>query len=463
MTRRITYFNELASSLFAIEDEQNRMIEDSAIAQSILGTATQFSGFDCTPNSPADLTVLVEGGTVFKMLETNTTAYGTAPTQLPIDTNLILKSGTTTDTTELTITPPGTPGNSRNDVVQISLVEIDGDPESVPFWNGVTNNVPNNPLFQTLNVLRETLPVISIKQGVSAPTGTQVTPAPDAGFAGAWVVTTANGQTTITSGDITEYPNAPFINILNEVNANALYAKLAAANTFTQAQTAPLFNGPAIDVVIPNATFNTGVADGNIVYYDSVNSRYDKALADGSVKQNVVGVADVGNGQVFTSGQPSIFTGLTANTPYYLSTTIAGAVTATPVTGSVVFLGISRTTTRIVLNISYPSILAGLLTVGSVYLSTGQSIPGGNVPTLIQFNSTEFDTGSLWQGTPDYFFKIVKAGYYNISGRMFFDGPGVSSVYLVLFQNGIEVKRLAEEWELVTMLLYTVLALYIAM
>jgi hypothetical protein len=53
--------------------------------------------------------------------------------------------------------------------------------------------------------------VVSVKSGAAATTGTQTTPAPDAGCVGAWVVTVANGQTTITAGNISGYANAPFM------------------------------------------------------------------------------------------------------------------------------------------------------------------------------------------------------------------------------------------------------------
>ncbi|MHA0110713.1 hypothetical protein ACXYUI_26650, partial [Klebsiella pneumoniae] len=54
--------------------------------------------------------------------------------------------------------------------------------------------------------------MLSAKAGISATTGSQVTPSPDSGYVGIAVVTVANGQTTITSGNITAYTSAPSIN-----------------------------------------------------------------------------------------------------------------------------------------------------------------------------------------------------------------------------------------------------------
>jgi hypothetical protein len=52
---------------------------------------------------------------------------------------------------------------------------------------------------------------VQVKAGTAATTGSQVTPTPDAGYIGLWVVTVANGQTTITSGNISLYPGAPLV------------------------------------------------------------------------------------------------------------------------------------------------------------------------------------------------------------------------------------------------------------
>jgi microcystin-dependent protein len=212
-TRRITYADQLAVSLFALQDAKQRMLDEGFLAQAILGITTQLDGFECTPSDPADLTVNVAGGTIFKYQNVDNTAFGTLPSQIPADTaNQVVKYATELDSTPFTITPPVTVGFSRNDLIQINFEEADGDLENIPFWNGTNvNGVPNPPNFQNQNVLRIDSVIISVVTGVAATTGTQVTPAPSAGYVGAWVITTANGQTTITSGDIERYPTAPFI------------------------------------------------------------------------------------------------------------------------------------------------------------------------------------------------------------------------------------------------------------
>jgi hypothetical protein len=209
---RIRYANQLAVSEYDLQDQVNLMLGEAAIAKAILGTTTQLDGFECTPTSPASLTVDVAGGTIFSLENVLDTALGIAPTQVAADTtHQILKYAYELDSTSFTITPPATVGNSRNDLIQIGFSEADGNPEDIPFFNGFTGQTINPPTFQNLNTQRIDSVTISRKQGTPAPTGTQTTPTPDAGFVGAWVVTTANGQTTITSGDITEYTGAPFL------------------------------------------------------------------------------------------------------------------------------------------------------------------------------------------------------------------------------------------------------------
>lgn len=82
-------------------------------------------------------------------------------------------------------------------------------------------------------------------------------------------------------------------------------------------------------VRLEDVTFAPGVADGDAVYWDNGNSRYDKAIADGTDKQNIVGFADVTNSIIEAFGRSALFSGLTAGVRYYLSGSTAGAITAT--------------------------------------------------------------------------------------------------------------------------------------
>jgi len=104
-------------------------------------------------------------------------------------------------------------------------------------------------------------------------------------------------------------------------------------------------------VVINNATFAGAVTGtGKAVYWDSANSRFDLAVADGTAKQNCVGFADVPNGNVYAFGDAVLFAGLTPGGRYYLDAATAGAITLTPPT-NVVFIGVAKSATEVFVDV----------------------------------------------------------------------------------------------------------------
>ena len=85
-------------------------------------------------------------------------------------------------------------------------------------------------------------------------------------------------------------------------------------------------------VIVDGIITAPGVDLADVVYYDAVNSRYDKALADGSEKQNALGVIDqlIPN-RLWLSGQIAFtFGSLVSGSTYYLSSTLPGQVSITP-------------------------------------------------------------------------------------------------------------------------------------
>lgn len=87
------------------------------------------------------------------------------------------------------------------------------------------------------------------------------------------------------------------------------------------------FTGQWID---PDPTFEGSVVDSDVVYYNIGNARYEKALADGTVKQHFVGVADVTNSKVIGGGflgNPVISGAPAQGDIIYLSDTTPGQMT----------------------------------------------------------------------------------------------------------------------------------------
>jgi hypothetical protein len=183
---------------------------------------------------------------------------------------------------------------------------------------------------------------------------------------------------------------------------------------------------------IDAAIFDPAVVDGNIVYWLEGEGRYKLAVADGTIAQNVIGVADVTNGRVILAGQPALFTGLTVNNVYYLSETIPGAVTSTPPVNNVVRLGIARTSQRIVINIEFTTHDPAL--VGAVYLAAAQPV-NDTVTAKVLFDTTEYDPFNMWDNT-NKLWVVPRAGYYRISVRLLMDVPSNGDVSILLYKNG---------------------------
>src|SRR6185312_3562350 len=206
MTDRVeVYTNQVPYEVDVLKGQKNMYIGIAKVAGAILGTNTLLNGLACIPTSPPSLNVIVNPGEIYSLQVIDLTPYGV----LPADTaHSIVKTGTILDQTTLPTPAPVTVGYSINYLIQIAFNEADINPVARPYFNSAD---PTNPIFLTQTDTRQDQCVIRIKAGIPAPTGTQVTPTPDANFTGAWVVTVANGQTTVGSGDISLYPNAPFI------------------------------------------------------------------------------------------------------------------------------------------------------------------------------------------------------------------------------------------------------------
>ena len=104
-----------------------------------------------------------------------------------------------------------------------------------------------------------------------------------------------------------------------------IYDVLAAAGIFITPGEEVFVGQP----IMVNPTFEGTVADEDLVYWNTTNTQFEKALADGTEKQNVVGMADVTNGRVVAGGLLQTGRSDTKGDILYLSATVAGAVTTT--------------------------------------------------------------------------------------------------------------------------------------
>lgn len=103
-------------------------------------------------------------------------------------------------------------------------------------------------------------------------------------------------------------------------------------------------------VVVNAATFEASVATGEVVRWDSVNNRFDEAIADGTANNRAVGIADLTNGKVYIYGECPLFSGLTPGARYYLDASTPGALTTVAPTDGVA-VGIAKSATTLFVDI----------------------------------------------------------------------------------------------------------------
>ncbi|MDR9052049.1 gp53-like domain-containing protein [Burkholderia multivorans] len=222
MDRVINYSGSIPRSVDLLQTNRNVMTAIGMLAQEMFGTSTTASGFGCTPTSPATLSVLVAPGRLYSLQATDPLQYSTLPADT---TDLIVKQGILNTSSTLACPAPATSGQSVNYLIEVAFEEIDTNPVVLPYYNSANPSQPfsgpNNSGSANYTSRQDTV-LIQAKAGTPATTGTQVTPAPDAGYVGLWVVTVAYGQTTITSGNISQYSGAPLLGggVLQAIQSN---------------------------------------------------------------------------------------------------------------------------------------------------------------------------------------------------------------------------------------------------
>ena len=138
-------------------------------------------------------------------------AYGS----IPADTgDLVVKMGINMSTTAFSLVAPSSVGQSLNYLIEASFLEADSNPVVLPYYNAAnpaqTFSGPSN-TGVTQNTLRMQRVQLQVKPGVPANTGSQTTPAVDAGRTGLYQITVAFGQTQIAASGIAALPTAPFL------------------------------------------------------------------------------------------------------------------------------------------------------------------------------------------------------------------------------------------------------------
>lgn len=254
MDRQIIYPGQVPLSTDLLNTNRYTIVAIAKLASAMLGTATVVNGLATVPTSPASLQVNVNPGEMYALANVDATAYG----ELPADTHSILKQGISLDAVTLSCPAPVTAGQSVNYLIQATYQDSDTGLVTLPYYNASNPSQawsgPGNSGAQQATA-RKGIVNITSKAGIAATTGSQTTPAPDAGYTGLYVVTVANGQSTITSANIVQATNAPILptDLLHSIQANSLVTAVdtGSANTYVVSYS------PAI----------TALTDGMVVWF----------------------------------------------------------------------------------------------------------------------------------------------------------------------------------------------------
>lgn len=203
MDRQIVYHLQNAVETDLLSTNRNVMIALGKLAGGLIGTAGAVNGLVVAPSSPAALTVRVGPGEIYQLGNVDNTAYSS----LPADTaNSVLKQGIALTAKTLACAAPATAGYSINYLIQATYQDVDTGSAVLAYYNASNpaqaySGPDNSGAAQA--TLRAGTVVVNAKAGTAATTGTQVTPTADTGYIALAVVAVANGQATITSGNIT--------------------------------------------------------------------------------------------------------------------------------------------------------------------------------------------------------------------------------------------------------------------
>lgn len=203
MDRQIVYPGQIPLETDLLNTNRNTMLALGKLAAAIFGTGGLVNGLAVAPTSPASLDVSIGAGEIYQLANVDDTAYSSLPADT---TDTVVKQGILLQPTTLACPAPSAAGFSIDYLIEAKFEESDTGSVVLPYYNASNPQQafsgPNN-TGAAQAVTRSGTVSLQAKPGIAATTGTQTAPAVDAGYIALAVVTVANGQTTITSGDIT--------------------------------------------------------------------------------------------------------------------------------------------------------------------------------------------------------------------------------------------------------------------
>lgn len=326
MTDRVTtYAGQIPLETDILRAGKFAMMGIAKLAAAMLGTATVVNGLACVPTGPASLTVNINPGEIYSLVNVDSTAHSSVAADTA---HQIMKQGILLDVLNLSCPAPGTGGQSINYLIQATYQDSDVDLVALPYYNASNPTQawsgPNNS-GTAQAATRKGIITISAKAGTAATTGSQVTPAADAGYTGLWVVTVANGQTQITAPNIVQASNAPILptDLLHAIQQSALVtaSDTGTANAYSVSYSPPI----------------TALKDGMVLWFKAANANTGASTlnVNGLGAQPLVGGAHsaLQGGEIIANGKCQVVWNATLSS-FVLIECTGGALQVAPATQS---------------------------------------------------------------------------------------------------------------------------------
>ena len=294
MDRQIIYAEAIPLDTDFLNQNRNVMVGLGMLMQAILGPNTWIDGLACTPTSPASMAVRIGPGSIYTQQNVDNSAYGS----LAADTaDQIVKQGLTFGQTQFNCPAPSTSGFSVAYLIQATYADVDSGDTVLPYFNPDDIEHPfsgpdDNGLSQ--KTVRQGVCQLTLKAGTPATTGSQALPAADVGAMPVAAITVANGQVTITSGNIFQLGNyIPRLTALLSTiqSGSPFYAadSSGAANTITVSLTpsvSALVAGQPLIVKVANANTGAVVINTNGLGNVAANLENGNAIPAGMLQAN---------------------------------------------------------------------------------------------------------------------------------------------------------------------------------
>ncbi|QTD88729.1 hypothetical protein [Burkholderia anthina] len=211
MDRQTVYAGQVPLETDLLNTNRNVLVAIGKVLGDMLGTSTFATGLGCVATSPASMNVQVQPGQLYSLQNLDNTAYSSLAADT---THQIVKQGIMLDAQSFACPAPTTAGYSINYLIEANYADVDSNAVVLPFYNASNpSQAFNGPggNGQPSMTTRAGKVILTLKPGVAATTGSQITPAVDSGCVGLWVVTVAYGQATITASSISKYSSAPLL------------------------------------------------------------------------------------------------------------------------------------------------------------------------------------------------------------------------------------------------------------